>query len=31
LAHEAKIKVRKTIPASDRWDFAKTPAGEFSK
>ena len=22
LAHEAKIKVRKTIPPSDRWDFA---------
>ncbi|MCP4574522.1 MAG: efflux RND transporter periplasmic adaptor subunit [bacterium] len=24
LAHEAKIKVRKTLPPSDRWAFAKT-------
>ncbi len=31
LAHEAKIKVRKTIPSSDRWDFAKTLTGESGK
>jgi len=31
LAHEAKIKVRKRIPASDRWDFAKTSSGETGK
>ena len=22
LAHEAKIKIRKTVPAVDKWDFA---------
>ncbi len=31
LAHEAKIKVRKRIPSSDRWDFAKTLNGESGK